>query len=192
MNGLGFVASVVASLAWPVTVLITVVLLREPLSRLLTRTSKVKYKELEVDFEQELQQLEAKAQAIALKPKIEVATPEKAVTETTLLGQADQLSSELPQVSVALAWSAVEDSLLRAVMRLGVSPDYPPHNSAAKNAVLLQDQGLIDAQTVELLKSMRSLRNAAVHSAGTQAISSQQAMEFLGLAGGLVEKIDGL
>lgn len=193
MTGLEFLASVIASLAWPATAVALVVILRRPLSAVLMKTKRLKYKDLEMDFEQELKELEAKARAISVEPKQKALEPDaRSVDAQTLLSQAESLADELPHVTVALAWSAVEDSLAGAVMRLAVSPDYPPYNSSSKNAQLLLGQGLIDKETLALLDGMRTLRNAVVHRAAEAPVTADQAREYLALARGICEKTDAL
>ena len=54
MDWLQFLSSVVGSLAWPATVLALVVLLRAPVTRVLLTLTRLKYKDLELDFGREL------------------------------------------------------------------------------------------------------------------------------------------
>ena len=72
---------------------------------------------------------------------------------------------------------------MQAVMRLGISPDYPPYNAAIKNIALLHEQDCIDGDTRRILERMRRLRNAAVNASGDDAtITSDEAREFAALA----------
>ena len=63
MTRLEFIAAVIDSLAWPAVVIMTVVLLRRPLAGLLPLLRRVKYKELEVEFAQEVKELRQEAEA---------------------------------------------------------------------------------------------------------------------------------
>jgi len=78
---------------------------------------------------------------------------------------------------------------MSAVVRLAISPDFPPHNSAIKNAELLKEQKAIAQPTLELLNRMRNLRNMAVHGGHGTSITTDEAVEFLALARGVVEKL---
>jgi len=194
MDILQFISSVIGSLAWPATVATLVVLLREPVKRILLTLTRLKYKDLELDFGRELKQLEEKAKAIEVRPTKQppAVTPAKK-DSLQLLVEAERLSDDFTEPSVALAWSAVEDELLAAVMRLTISPDYPPHNSAMKNAEMLAQQKVIDPQTLDVLKRMRNLRNIAVHAhGGLGEVTTDQAREFIALARGVAEKLRGL
>jgi uncharacterized protein YutE (UPF0331/DUF86 family) len=190
MDWLQFLASLAGSLAWPATVVVAVVVLRNQLRRVLLTLTRLRYKDLELDFGRELKEVEKKARAIDVKP----AGPPRAIAapkdSAQTLDEAERLAEDFPEPAVALAWSAVEDELLGAVMRLAILPDYPPYNSALRNARLLLDQRAIDENTLDILDRLRNLRNMAVHGgAGLAGVSPDEAREFIALARGVVEKL---
>src|SRR5260370_1218861 len=134
MDWLQFLASLVKSLAWPTALVILVLLFRVPVRRALLSLTRLKYKDLELDFGRELKELEKEAKAIDITPQ-----PPKSIAPTQrdssqLLQEAAQLAQRFPEPAVAVAWQAVEDELMQAVMRLAVSPDYPAHNSNSSPA----------------------------------------------------------
>lgn len=193
MNWLQFLASLVGSLAWPITIVALAIFLREPVTRALLTLTHLKYKDLELNFGRELKQIqkEAKAIGITAEPR-EITAPTKR-DSSQLLQEAGQLAQRFPEPAVAVAWQAVEDELMQAVMRLAISPDYPAHNSALKNAELLKKEGAIDQRTTELLNRMRNLRNMAIHgTVGLVPIITDEAIEFIALAKGVVEQLRSL
>jgi len=103
-----------------------------------------------------------------------------------LLSEAELLADHFPSSAVALAWSAVEDELMSAVLRTAVSPDYPPHNSALKNASFLQAAGLLDETAVGITEQMRRLRNIVVHRGDERMVTFDEAIEFIFLSRWLV------
>ena len=193
MDWLQFLASLIKSLAWPTTVVTLVVLFRAPVRRALLSLTHLKYKDLELDFEHELKQLEKEAMAVDITPQ-----PPKRISLTKrdssqLLQEAEALGQRFPEPAVAVAWQAVEDEMMQAVMRLAIVPDYPGHGSTFKNAELLRAQNAIDQRTFDLLNRMRNLRNMAVHGGhGATSITTDEALEFLALARGVVEKLQSL
>jgi uncharacterized protein YutE (UPF0331/DUF86 family) len=190
MDWLHFVASIVGSLAWPLTVVILVVLLRGPITRVLFTLSRLKYKDLEVAFGQELRQLEEKAKAIDIIPRQSRSIPSTEKDSPQLLDEATRLAQDFPEGAVFVGWQVVENELMSAVMRLAISPDYPPYNSALKNAQLLKEENAIDEGTVELLSRMRTLRNMAMPPSSWHGyITTGEAIEFLALARGVVERL---
>lgn len=192
MDWLQFIASLIKSLVWPVTLLILVVLFRVQVGKVLLRLTRLKYKDLELDFGRELKLLEKEAKAIDIAPQ-----PQKSIAPTKrdssqLLQEAVQLAPSFPEPAVGVAWQAVEDELMQAVLRLAISPDYPAHNSALKNAELLKAQNAVDQRTLELLNRMRNLRNMAVHGGHAIPITTDESLEFAALARGVVEKLQAL
>jgi len=193
MNWLQFVASLVASLAWPATVAIGIFLLRVPLVRALFTLTRLRYKGLELDFGREVKQLEAQAKAIDIRPEQPRSIAAKRRDSAQLLEEAARLVRDFPEPAVALAWQAIEGELTSAVMRLAISPDFPLDNSARKNMEILRTQGVIDEDMFDLLNRMRVLRNMAVHpSQRVVPISPEAAAEFLALAGGVLDKLQAL
>jgi uncharacterized protein YutE (UPF0331/DUF86 family) len=192
MNWLQFIESLVRSLAWPVTVFALVFLLRTPLRQVLLTLTRLRYKDLELDFGRELKQLEEKARSINITPAQSKDLFVKK-DSSQLINDAAKLAQEFPQAAVAIGWQAIEDELASAIMRLAISPDPPSHGSAAKNVQLLREDGVIDEATVELLNRMRKLRNMAVHHTNDGAtVTSSDAAEFLALAGGVAERLRAL
>ena len=192
MGILQFIASLAASFAWPITVLALAILLRIPLTRLLLALTHLKYKNIELDFGEQLRELERQAKEINIAPKKLKAISETKRDSLQLLEEAARIVEEdLPQAAIVIAWQAVEAELASAIMRLALSPDYPPYNSALKNAETLREQKAIDARTFLLLGRMRNLRNMAVHGVDTQ-ITSREATEFVAIARGVIEKLKTL
>ena len=191
MDWLQFLASLVSSLAWPIAVVVLVILLRVPITRVLLTLTRLKYKELELDFGRELKQLEQEARAIDIVPQKPKSIAPIKKDSLQLLEEATRFAQDFPESAVAVGWQAVEDELMSAVMRLAISPDYPPYNSALKNAQLLKEQDAIDERTFAILSRMRILRDMVVHRVrvGTSITTSEEAIEFLALARGMVEKL---
>jgi hypothetical protein len=192
MNMLQFIASLVSSLAWPIVVVVLVFILRAPLTTVLLTLTRLKYKDLELDFGRELKQLEKEARALDIAPKQMKKAAVAKREPRQFLEEAAQMADDFSAPAIAVAWQAVEAELMAAVMRMGISPDYPAHNSALKNAQLLREQDKIDSRTFELLNRMRMLRNSVIHGANRAAIKSDEAAEFVALARGVVEKLEAL
>ena len=189
MNWLDFVSSVIRSLAWPATITFLVVLLRAPVTRVLLTLTHLKYKDLELDFGRELKQLEKQARAVGVAPQPLKSISSRKRDSSQLLDEAGRLGQDFPEPAIAVGWQAVEDELMAAVARLAISPDFPPYNSAIKNAEILKEEEAIDQPTFDLLNRMRNLRNMAVHGGHGTSIRADEAAEFLALAKGIVEKL---
>ena len=191
MDSLTFISSLVRSLSWPVVFLILAIFLRKPLSNLIPHLKSIRYGQVELDFGSELQILEDRARTAGLPIPEPLASPgSQRRTAEDIIGDAARLAEEFPAPAVGVAWLAVEHELMQAVMRLGISTDYPPYNAAIKNIALLHEQGCIDGDTRRILERMRRLRNAAVHASGDDAtITSDEAREFAALADAVTTRL---
>ncbi|WP_445371873.1 hypothetical protein ACH518_03420 [Methylomonas sp. HW2-6] len=191
MDWLTFASSVVGSLAWPVATVVLVLLIRKPLGTLLPTLRNLKYKDLELDFGKELRKAEEKANQIlpaANKPTL-ISKPKSERDSNQIINESKRLFEEFPEPAVALAWTAVEVELMDAILRTASSPDYPPHNSALKNAIHLKDAGYIGDDKIDLVKRMTNLRNIAVHGHGGGPVTVEDAREFIALTEWLVKDL---
>lgn len=193
MDSLQFFAAVISSLAWPLTTLALVALLHEPVGRLLTMLTRLKYKDLELDFGRELRQIEEDAKAVEVlpTPKIESAGGPKEPDE--LLDEAEMLVGEFPQPAIAVAWSAVEDDLSQAAERLTRSSSFRREPTIRVIKSLVEGKA-IDRGTADVLKRMQNLRNAALHERWNAfgGISTEEAREFIALARGIHERLSNI
>ena len=195
MNLLTFFSSVIDSLAWPIAVIFIVFMLKKPLGTLLPKLRNLKYKDLELDFGKELKKIEDKAKKVLppeSKPK-RIKEKPKERNSAQIIKEAERLFEEFPEPAVALAWSAVEVELMEAINRTASSPDYPPYNSAQKNAMHLNKAGYLGEDKIDLIKRMTILRNIAVRGGkGMRPVSVDDAREFISLTEWLVKDLNDI
>lgn len=151
MDWLQFVSSVVGSLAWPAAVIAVIVLLREPLGKLLPLIRTLKYKEWQIDVGQELDAVKESVEATTDQPGIPAEEP------TPVFLQLAQID---PRAAVLSAWAPVELALKdlgmkHAIYKVGM-PTYLLAESLLKAEV-------IDYMTYNVLSRLKRIRNEAVH-----------------------------
>ncbi|MBF9142051.1 hypothetical protein [Hymenobacter properus] len=177
----GFIQSLVASIAWPVTAIVIALLLKKPIQDAINRLNKFKYGDAEASFERELQNLKDTAEAanIVYDERAEI----KVALNKTLLEEVQQVASISPSAAIPLAWSQVESEITDLTYRTAISPDSPSYNSPSKNVELLKKEGYLDLETYQTIVSMRQLRNSVAHSytSGIK-VSVQEAIEYGKLA----------
>jgi hypothetical protein len=157
VNTLEFISSLIKSLAWPIVVLTIVILLRQPLIRILSSLNKVTFNNLEMDFEKKLDEIES-----SLEDKEQIFDKDQENNEQD--EQIKEVAAVSPNASITMSWSMVEQEIQATIQRLAISPDYPAHNSPFKNIVLLKNYNILDIETLNILNELRNLRNKAVHS----------------------------
>lgn len=194
MNYLEFVAAVVGALAWPVATIVLAFLVRSPLRRVLLSLTRLKYKDMEIDFGRELSRIEAEAKSIDLTP---APVPEPyghgPENSTEQLREAARLTNDFPEPAVALGWAAVEQELQAAAIRLRLAVDQGRSAAPLRIIPVLRADGYLDDRMNDILNRMRNLRNMAVHgSYSGQPVTADEAREFLALAGGVIERLKAL
>ncbi len=163
MDWLQFISSLIESLAWPSTIVVLVLLLRTPVTQLLQTLTKLKYKDLELDFGSELRAIKNDAKSIVVEPNARQALPELGEDKKFHLAEAKRLAPDFPEPAIAVGWRAVEDSLFDAVDRLQLASEKRANFPPSQNIEMLRSAGYLDAETVDVLRRMRNLRNIAVY-----------------------------
>ena len=191
MNTLDFLSSIIASVSWPIAIIVLVYLLRNPIGKLIPNLQRIRYGKVEFDFGVELRELEGKAKTAGLR--IHEGSPLRHAAPRTAedsMADALRLVEEFPEPAVGVAWLAVENELSQVVGRLAISADYPAYNSAIRNITILHEHGYIDEETRGVLDRMRRLRNAAVHAIRDHdEITTGQARAFVTLAEAVARSI---
>lgn len=190
MTLLEFIARICAAAAWPVTVLIIVILLRRQIAKIMERLSRLRYKDLDIDFARELEHLRSTALEANVPAQLRAPSTNDPIMRPLEL--ADRLAQDFPEASVSFAWAALETALYDALGRVSGNEQlrFDPYNAVAI-ARHLRDTGRLDPKTVELLTEMRNLRNHAVHHPGHASLgmTSTEATEYVAHARGLISRL---
>ena len=168
------ILEIVKDLAWPVTSIIIVLILKNPISLLLKRLSKFRHGDWELDFERGLENAQAKAKNITYdQPKEE---EEEDIEVTQIIEKAKGILTVDPNSAIVFVWSELELAIKEAMEQANVV--LPEHFSSLKYLNLLAEHKILDREKVSHLHELRKLRNSAVHIAD----SSVEVTEYQGLA----------
>lgn len=163
MTWLDFIASTVETIAWPVVVVVLVVLLRKPLAKLLPLLARVTVKGVTVEFAETVRQVRDEANERTRSQ------PEPA--PSTAVQRASQVS---PRAAVVEAYRELESGAISKLLSLG-GPKCETLSS--KGIRTLEDSSGLDRGTVSLLRDLRGLRNEVAH-APKFALSATSASEY--------------
>lgn len=173
---LGWTASVLGALAWPLAALTIALIFRRPLLTLLARLDELSWGDKSARFAQRLDRLESEAPPLPPEPET---GPELVLSGDH--GRFLQLLDLSPNAAVLDAWSRVEDALTALAHDHQIaSPD------AAEASRALGRRGILPVRTLGMIGEMRALRNAAAHN---QPISVSDALRFRNLAKGVLNEI---
>ncbi len=188
MDSLTFLSELVKALAWPMSVILIVFFLRHTLRDLLPSLRRLKYKEFEAEFSQDLAKAELQAQQAKLPPPEQVVDTPVGVSEPAHK-KYKRLVDIAPRVAIVEAWRDVEVALNAAAT--GWDYDNPqdehfPNLSAV--ITRLTNEGKLDPGEGSFLEYMRSLRNRAAHAHDID-IRSDQAYDYAILASRITARI---
>jgi len=174
-----FVVELLDKLAWPVVLVFCVITLKRPISKLIPLAKKLKFKDLEVEFGQELK---------VISQKVEGAFPElKQDRKIALITTANHL----PNSAVIEAWDEVDiaaDLLIKSRCKnieLSVDTRYKHIES-----ILIKEE-LINTKQGKLFSELRQLRNRVAHAVGYE-VGRAEAMQYIELCFTLIEHLNSV
>ena len=154
-----FFAAIVGSLAWPSAIVVTVILLKTPLAKLLPKIRSFKYGDLHIDLEQQL--AEVKAVVTASEP--EAPLPEPSLVPPSAL----ELAAISPRAAVLMEWLNVERRIGEIASQYGVKPTTINGRGRPMIASVvmreLSEKGVINDVTFSAFQKLNRIRNEAAH-----------------------------
>lgn len=181
MDTLTFISNIVSALAWPLAVIVIVLMLRSPLIALLRNLKRLKFKDAELDFEKaviELKGIEARE------------GKQVALTESKL-----KLAELSPRGAILESWLELEEAIASAAESQGIGRTRPggasglpvPVDSWA-HAQMLAVSGKLSTNSLERFQKLRQIRNKAVH-VTDDVIRQEDAESFIRLVAELKMEI---
>lgn len=174
-----FVVELLDKLAWPVVLVFCVITLKRPISKLIPLAKKLKFKDLEVEFGQELK---------VISQQVEGAFPElKQDRKIALIATANHL----PNSAVIEAWDEVDiasELLIKSRCKnieLSVDTRYKHIES-----ILIKEE-LINTKQGKLFSELRQLRNRVAHAVGYE-VGKAEAMQYIELCFTLIEHLNSV
>ena len=199
LDALAFIASLVASLAWPLTVLIVVWIFKTPCMHLLREIQSLKYKDLAIDFSKQIEKVRTDAeqvlpQAPATPTGLEVTVSDSVVASDAVgVGMTEAASVEIedknslvkekflqladlhPAAAILESWLDLETELRAIANKRGLAESQRLPTSKIGKELL--ERHIWNEDTYSLFVELRELRNTVVHTrAGS--ITPAQALEY--------------
>jgi len=146
-----FFSAIITAIAWPCAVVIVVMLLKSPLTKLIPMVRSLKYKDLHIDLTEKLDAVkeELEAQTATDEPKL----PYVALPGVLELARID------PRAAIISAWIEVE----RATIEMATKARIPITGTAITIANELHAMDYLSEFEFETFRNLRRVRNDAVH-----------------------------
>lgn len=184
MDCFTFIAALVKSLAWPAMVLILVLLLRKELRGLIPLLTKLKYKDIELEFGRKVEQLQARVAVELPEPKAPALPPGP-------LERMARLAEASPRAAVLEAWRELEVAATERVRRAVIAAGGDPSKMRPPEVLSeLQKDKTLSRTAAEMLPVLRELRNRAAH-APEFAISSESALNYANVVSRITRELEG-
>jgi uncharacterized protein YutE (UPF0331/DUF86 family) len=189
MDWLTALVEVVKALAWPVTVLSVIYLLRNSLRELLgsIHEGKLRYKDLEVVINRKL--VEARS---ALGDKATASAEDKPIALDNPSTKLLELAQQSPRAAVLESWLLVESAILKIAARL--QPSESKLNKRSPYQLLgavLQSSEVVPASVSTAISKLRDIRNQTVHASDYQP-TVDDAEEFVLLSMAVVTDLESI
>ncbi|HEY8585088.1 MAG TPA: hypothetical protein VIL60_00010 [Rhodanobacter sp.] len=171
MDLLTFTAETIKALAWPASVLLLVIMLRKPIVELIPLLRRLKYKELELEFSQEVAELKAEVSTAPYHPEIPVQpSPGGEVTAIHLPERLEARRGELvrmvgisPRVAIMEAWLEVESATIEVARSFWNVASTDGFKSFPRMGEYLLQTQVIDQNQLKTFRRLQQLRNTAAH-----------------------------
>jgi hypothetical protein len=171
MDTTEFLIELLDKLAWPVSIIILVLILRKEFAGLLENLRSLKYKDLSLEFGQRLKDAKEEAEKANLPDISKGLTMDK-------VEYYEELAQISPRAVVVEAWLQIESLLERAFSKQEVR--YRPALIMQYAGELLRSAGLT-SEEVSLFNDLRRMRNEVVHRENA-TLSPRVAIEYAHLA----------
>ena len=165
MSWLEFFAKIIDSLAWPASILFVLYILRGELPAIARSLKKLRYKDLELEFEKS-------AQEIVEKTKLSLPEASKDVqlsgqSQDELIDRLVLISELAPRSAILEAWLVVEAAAVKVAKKKGIST-FTSHPGPMRLRDYLVKGDLLNRDQQAIFEQLRNLRNEAVHVADAE------------------------
>ncbi|MCD6619456.1 hypothetical protein [Aeromonas veronii] len=182
MDGFTLTSEIIKAISWPSAVIAIVLLLRKPILELAPLMKKLKFKELELEFSQEIQ---------ALKSEVSDVLPAKGIKrqlETHSTSKALDLVPYSTRAAILEAWIELEAAAVETASSFWNQPPSDVFRKDPKLGDYLHQCKVLDDKQLALYKKLRQLRNKSAH-AEELNLNENDAREYIEMAGSLARHI---
>jgi hypothetical protein len=151
-----FISNIIGSVSWPLTLILILILLRKEIKSLVPSLQRLKFKDLEMDFDKRVKEMESRADEINLKASDNVLVPKLSASETI-----SELIRISPRLAIIESFTWVESAMRDAAIRHGIAKDqfYGVRNGLRD----LVQKGIIPEKFIPIFNELRMLRDELSH-----------------------------
>lgn len=180
MSYLDFIAALVQALAWPIAVLLIVLIFRKKISELLSeRMTRFKAGPLEVEWARQISETQAELEEAGATPP---------VTNSPMDPTMRDLAERSPAAAIVEAFGHIELAL-RHIARSWLPEEDTDRLGGLRLARLLEQHGALTEEIVRAVEGLTVLRNLSAHGRASD-LTAERAVDYLALAQAVLFAID--
>ncbi len=173
MDKYTFISEMTKALTWPATLIVVLLLMRKPLVCLIPFMRKLKFKEFEMEFSEQVQALKSEAQ----------------IDETSGIDNpAMNILSFSTRAAVLEAWMELESVAASLAASNWNTSSLSPFKNYAKLGHYLHQCGVLSDSQLKSFDELRKLRNQLVHTEEVE-LTENDAKAYIMIASSLVNQI---
>lgn len=158
MDWLTFISSLVATLAWPATIIFVLYLFKGEFPKIIAALRRVKYKDFEAEFND-------KVHTVAEEVKSSIpGSSDKSNLELSSIDDRSRLmtiAEVSPRAAILESWLLIEVAAVELLTKLGMDINTPDRRN---NMMLeLKSRNMLSSKQLYILNTLRYLRNKAAH-----------------------------
>jgi hypothetical protein len=184
MDNLTFIAELLKAFAWPITLLIILLIFRKSIAARIPGINKLKFKDFELEFNKQLS---------AVKHEIEVSTKEEVWSTTE--EQEDDSTSDIyasiaevsPRAAILESWIGFETTAVSSARALNLIKSKGPVSFPNLLRILLKNE-LINSKEESSITKLRTLRNQVVLESNVN-LTKESAVEYAWIIREIAEEI---
>jgi hypothetical protein len=165
MSWLEFIVKIIDSLVWPASILFVLYILRGELPAIARSLKKLRYKDLELEFEKSAQEIVEKAKSSL--PETSKNIQLSGQSQDELIDRLISISELAPRSAILEAWLVVEAAAVDVAKKKGIST-FKSHPGPMRLRDYLVKGDLLNKDQQAVFEQLRNLRNEAVHVADAE------------------------
>lgn len=170
MDTLTFIAALIGSLVWPITILLIFLAIRKPIYDLVPLIDRLKYKDFEMHFGLRLNKISDEVENTISKI-------DNTQSDNDVGALLSRLADISPRAAVLESWRNVELAIIELFKHYDSNLINDRKSLTYRVIKQLDDNKILDKNKISLLKELRALRNDAAH-APEFALSKESALEY--------------
>lgn len=167
----------VETLIWPITVFVLAIMFKTELKKIFTRLSNLKYKDLELKFGKELENVEQKILEIKVTSPKEISrTIEAEIEDENIFARLIKIAELSPRAAITAAWFELENAFVTVARKNKIEVKRPTNITSLVHE--MKNKKYIDESSLSIFEDLRRLRNEAAH-APDFALTQKEAEKYI-------------